>query len=361
MKNQIEIVPQLEIATMSSGLLPERAIPLVEVFKPYAVSAAELFALADEVTDSEPKKARAIRLDLAKVRIGVEKLRKAEKSESLKLGSAVDAVAKVIFNVIEPYESKMDAIEKAEEIAAAKAKAERAELRRQEIAPFGTVVDNLLLEEMNPDAWASFVSGTKAAHEKKLADEAAAVEKSMREKEERKEAERKLREENERLQKVAAEENRLRLESEAKAKADREAAEKKVAADRAESEAKVRAERKAAQAKADAERAEIERKAKADREVAEAIARKEREARKKLEAEQREREQAEQKRLKAEAAAKAKAARAPDRDKLLAFLKEFTTIKSPELKSDESKAILGRFTAAYGAAIKAALREVDAL
>ena len=229
-------------------------------------------------------------------------------------------------------------------------KADRAELRRLEIAPLGVVVEELLLVEMNPDAWASFVAGTKASIKQRQDEEAAAVEKSMREKEERAEADRKLREENERLKKLALEAERTRLESEAKSKAERE-----------KLEAKARKQREADQAKAAAERDEIERKAKVEREAAEATARKERAAREKLETEQREREEVEQKRLKAEAAAKAKATRAPDREKLLAFLKEFTTIKSPTLKSDEFILVLEKFTASYGIAVKKALQEIDLL
>lgn len=72
--------------------------------------------------------------------------------------------------------------------------------------------------------------------------------------------------------------------------------------------------------KASAEREEVEKKAKAEREAVEAKAAVERAAREKLEREKRDREEAEAKRVRDVEKAAKKAAAAPDREKLAAFV-----------------------------------------
>ena len=291
--DSIDAAPQLPArlteAVRQSGLLPARAEPLVAVFQPYADRTVAILAEAAKVADNDPVSAKDVRLKLKKVRCDVEARRKEEKADSLKLGKAIDSVAGIIFNVIEPVESHMDTIEKAEEIKAQKAKQERSNQRRAQLAEVGGLIpDALLLMEMDDASFEAMLAGAKLAKEKRLAEEAKALAEAKQREEARLAEEARLREENERLAKVAKE-------------------------------------------------------AEAKRIAAEAEARKEREAREALERAERDRQEALAAQAKKEAQAVAKAARAPDKVKLLALAHAVAAIQVPELTTVEGRAALGSF------------------
>jgi len=291
--DSIDAAPQLPAklteAVRQSGLLPARSEPLVAVFQPYADRTVAILAEAAKVADNDPAAAKEVRLKLKKVRCDVETRRKEEKADSLKLGKAIDSVANIIFNVIQPVESHMDTIEKAEEIKAQKAKQERSNQRRAQLAEVGGLIpDALLLMEMDDASFEAMLAGAKLAKEKRLAEEAKALAEAKQREEARLAEEARLREENERLAKVAKE-------------------------------------------------------AEAKRIAAEAEARKEREAREALERAERDRQEALAAQAKKEAQAVAKAARAPDKVKLLALAHAVAAIQVPELTTVEGRAALGSF------------------
>lgn len=301
---QPDLPARVTRAARESGLLPARIQPLVEIFQPLANNAVEALANAATVKDGDIEGAKSARGALKKVRCAVENKRKEEKADSLKLGRAIDDVAKIIVNVIEPVEAAMEAIEKAEEIAAQKAKLERSNARRDELAAIGGVVpDALLLMEMNDSAWAAYVAGEKAL--KAQREEAAA--KAASEAKAREEARK-------------AEEARLHAENARLAIAAREALEA----------------RQKAEAEARAERAKLE-----------AEAAKERQAREALEAEARASELEAKRKADKERRAAAKAARAPDKEKLLILESELRSFPFPEMSSEEGRAVLAQFTGRF--------------
>lgn len=331
--DSIDAAPQLPArlteAVRQSGLLPARAEPLVAVFQPYADRTVAILAEAAKVADNDPVSAKDVRLKLKKVRCDVEARRKEEKADSLKLGKAIDSVAGIIFNVIEPVESHMDTIEKAEEIKAQKAKQERSNQRRAQLAEVGGLIpDALLLMEMDDASFEAMLAGAKLAKEKRLAEEAKALAEAKQREEARLAEEARLREENERLAKAAQEAETKRIAAEAAARKEREQMEAEAA--------KQRAAAAAAAVKAEAE-------ARKEREALEANAAKEREAREKLEAEARAREQAEAKRLASEAKAKARAERAPDKAKLLALVKAVDRMDYPTMTTQAGREALEAF------------------
>ena len=322
--DSIDAEPQLPAkltdAVRQSGLLPARAEPLVAVFQPYADRTVAILAEATKVMDNDPVAAKDVRLKLKKVRCDVEARRKEEKSDSLKLGKAIDSVAGIIFKVIEPVESHLESIEKAEEIKAQLAKQERANHRRAQLAEVGGLIpDALLLMEMDDASFEAMLAGAKLAKEKRLADEAKALAEAKQREEARLAEEARLREENERLAKVAKEAEAKRLAAEAEARKERERLEAEAA--------KQRAAAAAAAAKAEAE------------------ARKEREAREALERAERERQEAMAAQAKKEAQAAAKAARAPDRVKLLELASQFEALAYPTMKTDNGREVLEAFKA----------------
>ena len=295
--NQPDLPARVTRAARDSGLLPARIAPLVEIFRPFANKAAEAIQAASAVKPGDVEAAKVAAKLLQKARTAADNKRKEEKKESLNYGRAVESVAGVIFDVIKPVESAMDAIVRAEKIAAEKAKLERSNARRAELAAIGGVVpDALLLMEMNDSAWAAYVAGEKAL--KAQREEAAA--KAASEAKAREEA--RLRDENERLARAAQEAEANRIAAEAEARKEREALEAKLA--------------------------------------------REREEREKLEAEARAKEQAEAKRLAAEAKAKARAERAPDKEKLLALVKAVDGMNYPTMTTQAGREAMESFQSA---------------
>jgi hypothetical protein len=317
-------------AARETGLTAERIEPLIAIFQPLANQAATAIAAAGYVGEGEVEAAKEARVLLKRVRCAVESKRKEEKADSLKLGRAIDAVAGIITNVVEPVEAAMEKIEKAEEIKAQAAKIERANKRREEITAIGGIVpDALLLNEMNDQAWSDYIYGAKIAKDRrdqevaKLAAEAAAREEA------RKAEEARLRAENERLAKVAQEAEQARIQAESAARKEREAlAAEAIKAARAAREAQEK----------------VEAAARAEREKLEAEAAKERQAREALETEARVRELDAKRKADAEKRTAAKAARAPDKEKLLALADTLEAIAAePTMSTNEGREVMAQF------------------
>lgn len=307
------------LATINdSGLTEQTSARLVQEFMPAFVAASNIIAesrsiVVTEATQlTEMKAARAARLKLKDIRVESEKARKALKEDSLRMGKAIDNVAKVIAMLTEPEEARL---EEAEQFAARAEQARKHQLRTTREAllrPFGIDTTHYDLGSMPEPTFASLLDSTRIAHEARIAAAAKAeadriaAEKAAREEQER------IRAENERL------------------RAEREAQERAAAAERAKAEA----ERKAIEAKHAAERKAADDKARAEREAAEAKLRAEREAREKLEREAAEKARAEAAKKAADERAAKKAAAAPDADKLRALAAAVACIPLPKMTSE---------------------------
>jgi hypothetical protein len=306
-----------------SGLDKTKAQVLLENFNNYFELAAdwENKAKTLTVTDvkqvAEMKMAREGRLFLSQKRIDVEKTRKALKENSLREGQTIDAIAKILTNLILPIEEDLKNKEKFAEIQEANRRAELKARREAELEPFREYVpfangfDTMPEEEFQK--LLTYASDQKKAKED--ADRKAEADRIAKEKAEAEERER-IRLENERLKKEAeAKEKAMQAEREkaakaladqqAKAEGDRRALEEKARKERETANTKLKAEQEAAriaQGKAAAEKAKLEGEIKAK---AEAEAKTKREAEEKAAAE-----------LKAKQEAEKKAAAAPDKEKL---------------------------------------------
>jgi hypothetical protein len=325
--------PAFELVVADAGLEHESALTLRSSFSGLFEKAeewkkkAEAITITDASQVAEMKLARETRLALKEIRVEAEKKRKALKEDSLRRGKAIDGMANIIKFLIEPIEARLLEQEQFAERQEAARIAMLAQVRSSDLAHFTDPSSLGNLGTMSEEGFTQLREGFRLAHEAKIAaakkaeEDRIAAEKAAAEERER------IRQENERLRKEAA-------EREAAAKIERE----RIAKEKAEAEAKAAAERRAfeqalAKERAEAERIQRERQAKAAKERAEleAKARAEREAREKIEREQREREAAEKKRQAEEAAARERAASAPDRDKLKAFAIAIREIKPPDL------------------------------
>lgn len=304
------------------------------------ISQAQAIVNALQVTDAsqveQMKLAKEYKQALAKTRIAVEKKRKELKDESLREGQTIDAVAKVLTNLIVPLEKRADELARFVELKEAAEREARKSERLAQIAPFGVLVNAELVADMDAETWEAYYNGLvakdKAAKEEAARAEAARIEAERKEAEERE----RVRLENERLRKEIAEQEaaaKLELEKRAKAEAEFRA---KVEKERREAEAKFAEER----AKIEAEKAAERAKQEAERKEAEAKAKAEREAREKVEAALREKEAAERKAREEAEEAERKAKAAPDKEKLLALADRISKIELPEVKTKEAEKVV---------------------
>ena len=339
----------IEIIVPEREQLPPSLLSNIELGFKDSFAQAEKWrvqALAIKVTSidqrAEMKLARTIRLELKGVRVAAEKTRKALKEDALRMGKAIDGVNNLLLAAIVPLEKHLEEQEQfGERLLEAERQATLAR-RSAELAPYlseGQLVP--ALDVMSAEQFASYLEDAKTLHAAKIeAAKRAEAERIAKEQAEAAERER-LRIENERLKKEAD-------EREAVLAAEREASEKELARIKAESEAAARkAEEIAARERHEARKAAEQAAAYAaeQKRLAESKLLTERLEREKLEREIAAKNAAEAARLKAELAAQAKANRAPDKQKALAFAATVRTLKAPAATTEEGKAVMAEITA----------------
>lgn len=318
-KDLVQIINQ-------SGLEKTKAQILLDNFSNYFEIAAdwERKANALTVTDvsqvAEMKMAREGRLFLKTKRTDIEKTRKQLKESALREGQTIDAIAKILTNLIEPIETDLENKERFAIIQEEKRKAELKAKREIELEPYSEFVSfNFIdLGSMDEVNYQTLLSGAKTSLKNKIeSEQKAEAERIAKKKAEEEERER-IRIENEKLKADAeAREKQLELQR-AKAEAERKALEAKAAKEKAAADEKLKREREAR------EKLEAELKAKAD---ADAKAKKDTEI--KLAAE-----------LKAKQDADKKAKAAPDKEKLITLAALINHIDLPDMKTEEGKTII---------------------
>lgn len=124
---------------------------------------------SEEITPELMAKAKRLRLDIAKVRVDTEKLRKREKEKYLLAGKAIDGVSNILkfaiqgqeetLKDIEDHFTKMEAKKIADKINLAKAlQKKRAEL----LKPYVDDADERSLSGMEDEVWEIFLEKKKA-------------------------------------------------------------------------------------------------------------------------------------------------------------------------------------------------------
>lgn len=373
-----------------NGLDKDKGKVLLDNFSGYFEMAAEWKRKTDELVitsieqKAEMKLAREGRLFLKEKRIAVEKTRKQMKEASLREGQTIDAIAKVLTNLIVPIEKDLEEKEKFAEIQEAKRIEALRDIRTRELDPYVEFVPyGLDLGTMDDENYQKVLIGAKLQKKaKEEADRKAEQERIEFEKlvKQRKEREIELLsidgvrvnpnntfsltdEENadfsclidfkeildcdvETYQKLkgdfiaVAESNKayrekLKLEKERLLK-EAEERERKLAKERAKAEA----ERKSIEVKARKEREEYERQLQIEREKQAKIEAERKAEKARMEAErlEAERKAAAEKRAREEAERKAK--NAPDKEKLIAFQNLIKNIEYPEVKGQDANDIL---------------------
>jgi myosin heavy subunit len=318
-----ELMPRVN-GTVSN---PEQAFADIMERAKIAVQDGKSIAVTDPADLRGMEKARKARLAIRAIRIEADKAHKELKADILRAGRAIDGMKNIVLQITEPEEKRLEDCEKLAERIQAQRDKDLQESRESELLELG---ENPILHgslyPLSAEMWTHKINGIKAMIQaKKEAEEKARAEAEAKAKAEREEQER-IRAENERLRKEAE-------EKEAQLKAEREAAEKA----RREAEELARKEREAIEAKAKAEREAAEKKAKEEADKLREAARAEAEARAKIEAERRAELAKQEAEKKAEADRLAKAAKAPDAEKLQLYLLSFAALELPALTSPEGK------------------------
>lgn len=321
---------QLVKIVNESGLEKSKAQVLLERFSNYFEIAsdwerkAKKLIVSDESQKTEMKMAREARLFLKEKRVDVEKTRKTLKEQSLREGQTIDAIAKILTNLIAPIEKHLEQQEKFAEIQIEKRRIILKTERENEIREYMEFVPVFSdITTLSEDDYQKLLNGAKLQYQAKIeAEQRAENERIAKEKAEAEEREQ-IKIENERLKKEREESERLhRIELE------------RLAKERADAEKKEREEREAAELKLRAEKEKAEAEARMAREEAEKIERQRAEELARIEFEKRQEEaRIEKDRKDAELAAN-KAAAAPDKEKLLQFANELTKITVPKMNTE---------------------------
>lgn len=315
-----------------SGLDKTKSQVLLENFSNYFEIAsdwekkASMLIVNNIEQKAEMKMAREGRLFLKEKRVAVEKTRKALKENALREGQTIDAIAKVLTNLIIPIEKDLEEKEKFAEIQEAKRIDALNEERVKEIEPYTEYIPyGMNLGQLSNDDYNKLLSGAKLQKQaeeetqRKAEEERIAKEKAEEEERER------VRKENERLRKEAEEKERELEKERAKARAEREAQEKRLEEERI---------------KAEAQRKAIEEKARLEREENERLLKIERDKQAKIEAERKAEQDRIEKEEREKVEAEKRAKNAPDKEKLILLSKQLNDFELPEVASDESRKII---------------------
>lgn len=272
----------------TSGLEKTKAQVLLEKFTSYFEIAADwekkikMLEITDVSQKAEMKMAREGRLFLKEKRVQIGKVHKELKEASLREGQTLDAIKKILTNLIEPLEEQLEQKEKYAELQEAKRIEALKSDRFAELSKYGFQFENGFdLGRMDQAMFESLLLGTKTAYEKSIEDAKKAEEERIaKEKAEAEERER-IKKENEALKAQAEEREKAMAEERAKAAAAQKAIEEKAAKEKAAAEAqakKVKAEHEAKLKKEAEEREKVEAELRAKKE-SEAKAKQEEEAR----------------------------------------------------------------------------------
>jgi hypothetical protein len=326
----LEFIPRAEINTALVLLEPEAARGVRDTFATFLTDAgkwgeqAKTLVVTDISQKKEMKVARKLRLEIKAIRCEVEKIRKALGEQSLRRTQAINAVASLIKDKLEPIEAHLLEQEEFAERAEAKRLDALNAARRAVIAHYLADAHNQDFSGMTEEGFALILSDHRRIHEEKLEVE-------------RKAAEAKAAHEwaeAERIRQIEVDNARLKAEQAAQAaEVSRVKAQAKAEAD------KLAVAQKAKDDAAANERAAADGVAKAAREKAESEARAAKAAQERAEAEAKALRDAEAARVAAQAEANRKAALAPDREKVLTMASQIRGLALPQLTSTEGQAV----------------------
>lgn len=322
--------------------------PMVEMLSGFEETYNEVIEkFKDGITKELTSRAKRLRLDIGRVRIEAEKIRKAQKEEYLRAGKAIDGVNNLLKWAVVEKENKLKEIEDYYEIQEQK-RLEALQIERVEmLAPYVEDAEERDLSSMDDDVWSAYYQAKKKAYE----DEQEAIRKAEQE---RIEKERIQKIHNERREQILpyysfwepelhqtnlgqmkdsqfqnilqslkqekedydAEQEKIRIENE------------KLQKEKALAEKKRAAEEKARKEREEQERKEREEKERKEREAYEAKIEAERKERERIEKELKQKQEQEQKRIEQAEAKRQAELQKDDQAKIADLISELENLKS---------------------------------
>jgi len=147
-------------------------IPMIELLKNFETAYNNIIKESEkEISQDVVVKAKRLRLDISKVRIETEKVRKSEKEECLRMGKAIDGVANILKYAVVEKESKLKNIEQHFENIENERIAKLQNDRANELIKYEIEVIPTDLGTMANDMWINYIAGCKLNYETKKAAE----------------------------------------------------------------------------------------------------------------------------------------------------------------------------------------------
>lgn len=230
---------ELTITDELKGIDKNKARQIEKVFAPMVQMLKEFEGQFDQVMDLEQSpekcvKAKRLRLDISKVRIEADKVRKVNKEEYLRAGNAIQGVYNILKFAVTDKEEALKEVETFyARIEEEKNKVRQAE-REAELSKYGVDGSTIDLGGMDDTVWDNFLAGSKANHEAVQEAERKAKEERLEKEQADWEERKRERAENEKLRKK---QKILQKELDKKAAQERAAEKEKADAERAEKEA----------------------------------------------------------------------------------------------------------------------------
>ena len=185
----------------SSSLMLSFGAPLVEVGE--ILDTYKNIVVTDESQIDLMKEAKEKRLSLKKIRTGVENTRKELKSEYLRKGDAIQAVANYIKENIEPAEKYLELQEKFAEIKKAERAIKVKQERTEKLMQYTDNISMYAIDNIDDETFETLLAKIKKEYDDKIAAEKAEAERLAKEEVERKAEQERIIAENERLKKYA--------------------------------------------------------------------------------------------------------------------------------------------------------------
>jgi len=201
-------------------------LPMAEMLQRFEFEYADVITDAEhEITKKVCAKAKRVRLDIAKVRIETEKLRKSEKEEYLRAGKAIDGVSNILKWAVTEKEEKLKEIEDHFDLLEKRRLEQLQSARVELLMPYVHDATERDLSGMAEDVWTAYLTTKQREYADRIAAEQSAEESRIKREQEEAAERARIKAENDRLKAEAVEREKAEQERIAKAEAERKAKE----------------------------------------------------------------------------------------------------------------------------------------
>lgn len=143
--------------------------PMVQMLETFESAYSEIMKEAENGIDEElTGKAKRLRIDIGKVRIQAEKIRKEQKEEYLRAGKAIDGVNNLLKWAVQDRENELEEIEKHFERIETERLEKLQEERAEELSKYVEDAHERDLSSMEPDVWDAYLGAKKQAYDDRI-------------------------------------------------------------------------------------------------------------------------------------------------------------------------------------------------